>query len=103
QPWLADGTADWFWPAAEKAGLPVMLFAPTQAPALGRVAERHPGLTMIIDHMNLSADIRKSIGLEAAVEQTVALAKYPNLSCKISASPGLSEQPYPFADMKPYL
>ncbi len=22
--WLKDGTADWFWPAAEKAGLPVM-------------------------------------------------------------------------------
>ncbi len=22
--WLTDGTADWFWPAAEKAGLPVM-------------------------------------------------------------------------------
>ncbi len=93
QPWLADGTADWFWPAAEKAGLPVMLFAPTQAPALGRVAERHPGLTMIIDHMDLSADIRKSIGLAAAVEQTVALAKYPNVSCKVSASPGLSEHP----------
>src|SRR5215510_15546246 len=27
-PWLTDGTADWFWPAAEKAGLPVMCFAP---------------------------------------------------------------------------
>src|SRR5262249_29846416 len=22
--WLSDGTADWFWPAAEKNGLPVM-------------------------------------------------------------------------------
>src|SRR5712691_9048523 len=26
--WLSDGTADWFWPAAEKAGLPVMFLAP---------------------------------------------------------------------------
>src|SRR3954462_10996626 len=26
--WLEDGTADWFWPAAEKAGLPVMFLAP---------------------------------------------------------------------------
>ena len=24
QAWLTDGTADWFWPEAEKAGLPVM-------------------------------------------------------------------------------
>src|SRR5438128_5649006 len=26
--WLKDGTADWFWPAAEKAGIPVMFQAP---------------------------------------------------------------------------
>ena len=25
--WLNDGTADWFWPAAEKAGIPVMFLA----------------------------------------------------------------------------
>src|SRR4051794_26970869 len=25
--WVSDGTADWFWPAAEKAGLPVMFLA----------------------------------------------------------------------------
>ena len=25
--WLSDGTADWFWPEAEKAGLPVMFLA----------------------------------------------------------------------------
>src|SRR5712691_9857608 len=25
--WITDGTADWFWPAAEKAGLPVMFLA----------------------------------------------------------------------------
>jgi predicted TIM-barrel fold metal-dependent hydrolase len=101
--WLTNGTADWFWPAAEKVGLPVMVFAPGQGPALARVAERHPALTIIIDHMNLTPDLRKSIGIPAAVEQTVALAKYPNVSCKLSGSPGISEQPYPFADVKPHL
>jgi predicted TIM-barrel fold metal-dependent hydrolase len=63
-PWLTDGTADRFWPAAEKAGLPVMCFAP------GR---------------------------------TVALAKHPNISVKVSASPGLSRQPYPFRDVADYV
>jgi predicted TIM-barrel fold metal-dependent hydrolase len=101
--WLADGTADWFWSAAEKANLPVMTFAPGQGPALARVAERYPGLTLIIDHMNLSDEIKHTIGVEAAVAQTVALAKYPNVSCKMSGSLGISEQPYPFADVKPYL
>src|SRR5487761_1931592 len=28
--WLTDGAADWFWPAAEKAGVPVMFLAPGQ-------------------------------------------------------------------------
>jgi predicted TIM-barrel fold metal-dependent hydrolase len=33
------------------------------------------------------------------IGQTVALAKYPNVSAKVSASPGLSRQPYPFKDV----
>src|SRR5436309_4992081 len=37
-PWLSDGTVDWFWAAAEKAGLPVMCFAPARTSAFGRVA-----------------------------------------------------------------
>ena len=35
--WLTDGTADWFWPAAEKAGLPVMFLTPGTA---GRIRPR---------------------------------------------------------------
>ena len=38
-----------------------------------------------------------------AIEQTVALAKYPNVSCKVSSSPTYSQDNYPFADMKPHL
>jgi predicted TIM-barrel fold metal-dependent hydrolase len=101
--WLSDGTADWFWPAAENANLPVMVFAPAQGPALGRVAERHPGLTLIIDHMNLTGDLKHTIGTEAAIAQTVAVARYPNVSCKVSAAPGYSDEPYPYRDMTPHL
>ena len=54
--WLTDGTADWFWPAAEKAGIPVMFLA-TRISELARVAERHPQLTLIIDHMGLSGEM----------------------------------------------
>jgi hypothetical protein len=28
--WLTDGTADWLWPAAERAGLPIGLLAPSR-------------------------------------------------------------------------
>src|SRR5215468_12441764 len=57
--WLTDGTADWFWPAAEKAGLPVYFLAPLRAKDMGRIAERHPALQLIADHMGLSVDIAK--------------------------------------------
>jgi predicted TIM-barrel fold metal-dependent hydrolase len=40
--WLTDGTADWFWPAAEKAGVPVMFLVPGQISMFARIAERHP-------------------------------------------------------------
>jgi len=101
--WATDGTADWFWPAAEKAGLPVMFLAPGNGAAFARVAERHPALNLIIDHMNLTADIKKNNQTDSAIDQTVALAKYPNVSCKVSASPGLSSEPYPFRDVAPYV
>jgi predicted TIM-barrel fold metal-dependent hydrolase len=101
--WATDGTADWFWPAAEKAGLPVYFFAPGNGAAFAPIAERHPGLTLIIDHMNLSLDVKKNNQIDSVLAQTVALAKYPNVSCKVSASPGLSSEPYPFRDVTPIL
>src|SRR5262249_12428407 len=42
--WLTDGTADWFWPAAEKAGIPVMFLATGQTHQFARIAERHSQL-----------------------------------------------------------
>jgi len=57
-PWLTDGTANWFWPAAEKAGVPVMCFVPGRVSLLAPIAEKHPGLTLILDHMGVSAATR---------------------------------------------
>jgi predicted TIM-barrel fold metal-dependent hydrolase len=100
--WLTDGTADRFWAAAEKAGLPVMCFAPTSTSAFGRVAERHPQLQLILDHMGVSNAMTPD-KLPEAIGATVALAKYPNVSAKVSASPGVSRQPYPFKDVAEHI
>ena len=97
-PWLTDGTADWFWPAAEKAGLPVMFLAPR---AIARASAVSPSgirrLTLIIDHMSLSVEIAKAHKVGRRSTQTVALAKYPNVSCKMSSAPTYSLEAYPFA------
>jgi predicted TIM-barrel fold metal-dependent hydrolase len=101
--WLSDGTTDWFWPAVEKAGVPIYFFAPGQTFRLGPIAERHPNLTLIIDHMGLTQAFLKDGTIPAAIDQTVALAKYPNVSVKVSASPGVSAEPYPFRDVTVHL
>jgi predicted TIM-barrel fold metal-dependent hydrolase len=102
-PWLTDGTANWFWAAAEKAGLPVMIFTPGRTALLGPIAEKHPQLTLILDHMCATASMLKDNTLDDAIGQAVALAKYPNVSVKVSASPGLSREPYPFRDVAVHL
>ena len=53
---LGDGTADWLWPAAERAGLPVMFITTGQSSAFASIAERHPQLALIADHMGVSTD-----------------------------------------------
>jgi hypothetical protein len=47
--WLTDGTADWFWPAAERAGLPVMFLTAGNLPLLAPIAERHPRLARHVE------------------------------------------------------
>jgi len=101
--WLKDGTADWFWPEAEKAGLPVMFLAPGQTAAFATIAERHPRLALIADHMGLSVDLVKEGKAAELIAATASLAKYRNVSVKLSAAANYSQQAYPFRDMTPHI
>ena len=81
QSWFTDGTLDWLWPAAERAGVPVSLGAAMFLPTVGQIAERHPGLKLIVDHMGVP---RASKG-EAAYRfqpELLSLAKYPNVASR---------------------
>ena len=101
--WLTDGTADWFWPAAEKAGIPVMFLTNGQTSLFGPIAERHPQLPLIIDHMGVASAALRSHGLAALIGQSATLARYPNVSVKLSSSPLFSSESYPFRDMAPQI
>jgi len=106
--WLTDGTADWFWPAAEKAGLPVMFLTSGQTSLFAGIAERHPQLALILDHMGVGAGLRPHADLRynlapEAIAQSAALAKYPNVSVKLSSVPLISTEPYPFRDTIPHI
>jgi predicted TIM-barrel fold metal-dependent hydrolase len=97
--WLDDGTADWIWPEAEKARLPIMFLTTGVLPKFAPIAERHPGLPLIIDHMGLTLQVFKDGRREEVVASAAALAKYPNVSVKLSATPANSTEPYPWKDM----
>ena len=98
--WLNDGTADWFWDAAEKYDIPVMTLAPADVPKLGEVAERHPGLRLIVDHMGLNSVLRGK-DLRPSVDAVIKLARHKNLAVKVSALPCYVDEPYPFPTLHP--
>lgn len=98
--WLHDGTADWFWAAAERYDIPVMAMAPTDVPKLGEIAGRHPGLRLVIDHMGLNSAMRGK-SLEPAVDNLIRLARLRNVAVKVSALPCYVDEAYPFPSLHP--
>ena len=101
--WLSDGTADWFWPAAEKHRLPVMFLAFGNVHRFGSIAQRHPDLPLIIDHMGVNTAIAKEGKMAEKIGDAVALARYPNVSIKMSNLVNASLEPYPFRDLNDHL
>jgi L-fuconolactonase len=98
--WLKDGTADWFWDAAERYDIPVMAMAPNDVPKLGEIAERHPGLRLIVDHMGLNSVLRgKPLG--PSIDTVIKLARLKNVAIKVSALPCYVAEAYPFPSLHP--
>ena len=90
--WLTDGTADWFWPVAEPLALPVMLSVPGSLPHVDRIAERHPALRIIIDHMGTPQNTRGAEAF-AHLPQLLSMARHANVAVKASALPSYSAGP----------
>ena len=100
--WMIDGTCDWYWPLAEELGLPTMVHAPIWKTELGAIADRHPGLRLIIYHMGIMARcVDDAIGYWA--EETANLHTHPNIAVKVSALPGYSTAPFPNLNIAPYV
>jgi predicted TIM-barrel fold metal-dependent hydrolase len=100
--WPTDGTIDWLWPAAERAGLPVALLAANFLPVVDQVAERHPGLRLIIDHLGRVGGTKDAAAF-ANLSELLALARYPNVAVKATGAPSYSSEPYPYRNIHPYL
>jgi predicted TIM-barrel fold metal-dependent hydrolase len=103
--WLADGTLDWLWGAAEKAGVPMSMLATDSLTEIGGIAERHPGLHLTIDHLGGRGGntTLKDDAAMVHMPDLLALARHPNVAVKATGAPGYSSGSYPYASMHPYL
>jgi predicted TIM-barrel fold metal-dependent hydrolase len=98
QHWFTDGTADWFWPLAERYEIPVMMNVPTVLPEVAKVAVRHPKLKIIVDHMGRLRGMKDGT---FKLDETIALARYPNVHVKLTLIQECSTQPYPYKNIQP--
>jgi predicted TIM-barrel fold metal-dependent hydrolase len=103
--WLRDGTLEWLWVAAERAGVPVAMMATDSLPVVGAIAERHPGLRLTIDHLGGRGGntTLKDAAAMTHMPELLALAKHPNVAVKATGAPGYSSERYPFPAMHVYL
>jgi len=100
--WLTDGTMDWLWPAAERAGLPIALLVPNHLPLVGEIALRHPGLRLLIDHMARKRHSQDDESF-ANLDELLALAGHPNIAVKATGAPSYSSEPYPYRNIHKHL
>jgi predicted TIM-barrel fold metal-dependent hydrolase len=102
--WLEPGAAPWFWAAAQRLGIPLMILVQGgQRPMLTRIAERYPGLTFIVDHLGLFTDDPRLRDPFEDFSETLALARLPNIYAKASALPAYSVEDYPYPRLHDYV
>jgi L-fuconolactonase len=94
--------AEWFWPKAEAAGLPVMIFGPGQTEEFGGVARRYPDLRLIVDHLNLATGSGIA-DLDGVLEPLLLLSSLDNVAVKLSALPCLLGADDSFETLVPHI
>lgn len=96
---LLTGSADWLWPAAEQADIPIMIHAPRALDTVGDIARRHPALRLIIDHLGLERPDKDSAAFHR-LPDVLRLAAHDNVAVKASALPSYSSENYPFPGLR---
>ncbi|MBV9201036.1 MAG: amidohydrolase [Alphaproteobacteria bacterium] len=97
---FADPDA-WVWNEAERAGLPVMVSPSGLLPEIDRIAQLHPQLKLVIDHLALLR--AKDNAAFDDLPKLLRLARLPNVAAKASALPAYTSHDYPYYNLHPYL
>ena len=105
KPEFKAGAYDPLFAACEKHKTPLFISTHGWAEAMNTVAERYPGLTIIIDHFGVSQSPVSPPRDEPwdRLPGLLGLARFPNVHVKVCGAPLLSAQAYPFDDVWPNL
>jgi predicted TIM-barrel fold metal-dependent hydrolase len=97
--WFVDGTLDPFWAEAETRGLPISVYAPNRADQLAVIAERHPELPIVADHLALSVFPSDPVPERVSgLEALLGLGRFPNVAVKVSGLPEITQEGAPFTN-----
>lgn len=103
RPILAEGRADWLWAEAEQAGVPIMVMVyPEQVHLIDRVAERHSGLKLTMNHLCLPTGAKDEEAF-AGIDKLLALARRRNVAVKATSLPSYTSDSYPYSRTHCYL
>jgi Predicted metal-dependent hydrolase of the TIM-barrel fold len=92
--WIHGPLMPPLWQRCDELKVPMTVLAPvTRMPEVGKLIEKFPGLTVVIDHM---AD--SPLDKPELLNLLIALKRYPKVFVKVSHTWSLSKQPYPYLD-----
>ena len=100
--WLTSSDSDWIWPILERRNIPLMIGAPAATARITEIAARHPGLKICLDSFGVPGTTNAAQSF-AKYADVLAMAKLPNIIVKCASVPFLSNDPYPYANMKGYV
>jgi L-fuconolactonase len=100
---FTTGGYDRLLSAAERHGVPIMLWVPTALDHAAAVARRYSGLGIVMDHCGILPLPRGAQVDGFPFGAVAALAEFPNVSVKISHLPALSRVGFPFPDVVPHV
>ncbi len=97
--WVDDDRMDGIVTHAGRLGMVITVFGRWDMLApVAALARRHPGTPFVLDHLG-HPDLENVQSWQAVLD----LANLPNVSIKMSDFPTVSRQPFPYADLRPYV
>ncbi|MBM3345750.1 MAG: amidohydrolase [Betaproteobacteria bacterium] len=90
---------------ASRHAVPICLYTPGCLANATGIADRHPQLQIVIDHLGLAAPPAIPAGPDpfAELDHLIELSRRLNVAVKLSGVPALSREAYPFRDLWPRL